>query len=152
MMLPVLGVVMSLAMLLFVRIYDCHPGRGSCQRSWMVGEGDLGKGELPTLRPLVPDVGEARLLLEWLPVVGASQIDPAAEDDRVAEIPDEGRFDRVGIGISMRIADQRNQAGFVGDLAARAEENVVVGDQFFELCVVALAFLGPIVALRGACE
>jgi hypothetical protein len=66
-------------------------------------------------------------------VAAAGQVDPAAEDDGVAEVADEGRFDCVGIGVSVRIADQRNQPGLVGDFAAGAEEDVVVGDQLFEL-------------------
>ena len=36
----------------------------------MVGERDLGEGELPAIRSLVPDVGEARLLLEGFAAVG----------------------------------------------------------------------------------
>src|ERR1700722_5287330 len=68
-------------------------------RSRMVGKRDLGEGELPALRSSVPDIGEARFLLERLAVVGAAQPDPAAEDDGVAEITGEGRFDDVGVRI-----------------------------------------------------
>ena len=50
------------------------------------------------------------------------------------------------------MADQLNQPGLVRDLAAGADENVVVGNQLFQLCAIALALLRPVVALRGRGE
>jgi hypothetical protein len=50
----------------------------ACCRSRMVVKRDLSEGQLPAFRSSVPDVGEARFLLERLTVVGAAQPDPAA--------------------------------------------------------------------------
>jgi hypothetical protein len=36
------------------------------------------------------------------------------------------------------MADQLNQTGLVRDLAAGADENVVVGDQLFQFCAIAV--------------
>jgi hypothetical protein len=118
----------------------------------MVGKRDLSEGELPAFRSSVPDVGEARFLLERLALVGAAQLDPAAEDDRIAEVAGEGRLDGVGVRVGARMADQLNQSGLVRDLAAGADENVVVGNQLFQLCAIALALLRPVVALRSRGE
>ena len=50
------------------------------------------------------------------------------------------------------MADQLNQSGLVRDLAAGADENVIVGNQLFQLCTIALALLRPVVALRSRSE
>jgi hypothetical protein len=118
----------------------------------VVGKRDLSEGQLPAFRSSVPDVGEARFLLERLTVVGAAQPDPAAEDDRIAEIAGEGRFDGVGVCVGAGMADQLDQSGLVRDLAAGADENVIVGNQLFQFCAIALALLRPVVALRGRGE
>jgi hypothetical protein len=131
-------------------IVTCARWRGC--RSRVVGKRDLSEGELPAFRSSVPDVGEARFLLERLIVVGAAQPDPAAEDDGIAEIAGEGRLDDVGICVGAGMADQLNQSGLVRDLAAGADENVIVGNQLFQLCAIALTLLRPVVALRGRSE
>ena len=50
------------------------------------------------------------------------------------------------------MADQLNQSGLVRDFAAGADENVVVGNQLFQLCAIALTLLRPVVALRSRSE
>jgi hypothetical protein len=100
----------------------------------------------------VPDVGEARLLLEGLSAVSARQIHPAAKDDSVAEVADEGCLNGVWVRGSAGMAYEFYQPGLVCDFAARAEENVVVGDELFQIGAIAFAFLRPVVTLRGAGE
>src|SRR4051794_3274125 len=87
------------------------------KESWRICERDLGVGELPALRSFVPNIGEARLLLEALAVIRAGDPHPPAEDHRAAEVADEWRLDGVGIGVAARVTHQVDQSGLVGDAA-----------------------------------
>jgi hypothetical protein len=90
-----------------------HRKRKRSRGSQMVCECDLGEGELPAVGSLVPDVGEAPLLLEGLSAVSARQIHPAAKDDSVAEVADEGCLNGVWVRGSAGMAYELDQPGLV---------------------------------------
>jgi hypothetical protein len=105
-------------------------------------------------QPGIPcaDVGEARLLLEGFSAVSARQIHPAAKDDSVAEVADEGCLDGVWVRLSAGMAYEFDQPGLVRGFTARAEEDVVVGNKPFQIGAIAFSLPRPVVALRGAGE
>jgi hypothetical protein len=122
--------------LAYIRHNSPQPGSAS----GLDGKRDLDEGELPALGSFVPDVGEACFLFEGLAVVGAGKADPAGENDRRAEVVEEGRLDDVGVCVAARDAYQLDESGLIRDAAACANEDIIVGDQPFEFCSVALSF------------